>query len=250
MDYGERLLQVDWPRALSWKRAGRQLYEQAGVYPCGKETFYRFVNFFREILPQCDVLVAWFNKGEDRLLRRYAPQAKLVTFYVLGYPPYKVQNPWPAALAGKKVLLVSPFTETARAQHARLGLVWPKNPEMRAAYSLQTLRTPLHAHLIKEPQYADWFAGHEQLCAAMDAVDYDVALIGCGAWSLPLCVHARKRGKIGIHLGGVTQLFYGIRGKRWDEHPPLVPLYNEYWVRPSGEEAPKNAVSIESGCYW
>jgi hypothetical protein len=250
VDYSERLVQCDWPRQLSWKRAGLQLFTTAGVFPYGKESFYRFAKFFRGILPECDVLVAWFNKGEERLLKKYAPQARLISFQILGYPPYLVKNPWPAALVGKKVLLMSPFTESARRQHARLDKVWPNHPEMRPEYELVTLRTPLHAHLLKEPVFPDWFTGYDQLCAQMDAQDYDVALIGCGAWSLPLCVHARRRGKIGIHLGGVTQLFYGIRGKRWDDYPPLQSVYNDCWVRPSAEEAPQNIDRVESAAYW
>ncbi|HVU38612.1 MAG TPA: hypothetical protein VHC95_09770 [Opitutales bacterium] len=250
LNYCERLVQVDWPRQLSWRRAGWQIYELSGVYPYGKETFYRFAEHFRSILGECDILAPWFNKGEERLIRKYAPQARLMSFPALSYPPFDPHPAWPAALEGKRVLLVSPFTESARQQHARLDQVWPNNPDMRPRYELLTLRTPLYSHLLKEPVYPDWFAGLEQLSAQMNAMDYDVALVGCGAWGLPLCVNARRQGKIGIHLGGVTQLFFGIRGKRWDEYPWLKSVYNDCWIRPSAEEAPQHVDRIESGCYW
>jgi hypothetical protein len=57
-------------------------------------------------------------------------------------------------------------------------------------------------------------------------------------------------GKKGVHLGGATQLLFGIRGKRWDDDPDLQPLYNEHWVRPHSEEVPKDFQTLEKGAYW
>lgn len=34
----------------------------------------------------------------------------------------------------------------------------------------------------------------------MDAYDYDVAIIGCGAYGMHLAAHAKRKGKIAIHL--------------------------------------------------
>ena len=57
-------------------------------------------------------------------------------------------------------------------------------------------------------------------------------------------------GKQVIHMGGATQLLFGIKGKRWDTHPVIKNLYNEHWVRPEAHERPEGAETIESGCYW
>jgi glycerol-3-phosphate dehydrogenase len=51
--------------------------------------------------------------------------------------------------------------------------------------------------------------------------DYDVALIGCGAYGLPLASHVKRKGKQSIHLGGGLQLLFGIKGKRWDDNPEV-----------------------------
>lgn len=52
----------------------------------------------------------------------------------------------------------------------------------------------------------------------MDAADYDVAIVGAGAYSLPLAAHARDAGHAAIQMSGATQLLFGIKGKRWDDH--------------------------------
>ena len=91
--------------------------------------------------------------------------------------------------------------------------------------------------------------------AQMDRIDYDICLIGCGAYGFPLAAHAKRMGKKGFHLGGSLQLLFGIRGKRW-ENPDYNPDYNyaalmnEHWVKPSEEERPVAAKKVEDACYW
>ena len=80
--------------------------------------------------------------------------------------------------------------------------------------------------------------------------DFEVAIVGCGAYGLPLAARLKEAGKKVIHLGGATQIIFGIKGKRWDQHPKVSGMYNEYWTRPMEAEKPSNAESIESGCYW
>ena len=84
----------------------------------------------------------------------------------------------------------------------------------------------------------------------MDAIDYDVAIIGCGAYGFSLAAHTKRMGKKAIHLGGATQILFGIKGKRWDELPAVNKFYNKYWVRPLPEETPARKERVEGGCYW
>ena len=81
-------------------------------------------------------------------------------------------------------------------------------------------------------------------------IDFDVALIGCGAYGMPLAANLKKAGKQAIHMGGVLQIMFGIKGKRWDSDPIVSKLYNASWIRPSDSEKPGIANKIEGGCYW
>ena len=91
----------------------------------------------------------------------------------------------------------------------------------------------------------------------IDKVDYDVCLLGCGAYGFPLAAHCKRKGKQAIHLGGILQLLFGIKGKRWETDPGYIndfpyasTYYNEYWVRASAMETPQKANDVENGCYW
>ena len=89
----------------------------------------------------------------------------------------------------------------------------------------------------------------------MDKVDYDVALIGCGAYGFCLAAHAKRSGKKAVHLGGVLQLLFGIKGNRWEDknyHPVFDynTLFNSFWVKPGDDYRPDNAEQFEGACYW
>jgi hypothetical protein len=95
----------------------------------------------------------------------------------------------------------------------------------------------------------------------IDKVDYDICLIGCGAYGFHLAAHVKRTGKKAVHLGGALQLLFGIKGKRWEDpyygvHKWKIPygsytnLMNEFWVRPSINETPINAEKVENSCYW
>ena len=61
----------------------------------------------------------------------------------------------------------------------------------------------------------------------------------------------RELGKKALHLGGITQLLFGIKGRRWDARPKYTNgLYNDAWSRPLDAERPQNFMQIESGGYW
>ena len=66
----------------------------------------------------------------------------------------------------------------------------------------------------------------------------------------PLAAKLKKAGKKAIHMGGVLQVLFGIKGASWDNDPVVSSLYNEYWVRPSDSEKPKSFGTVEGGCYW
>lgn len=81
-------------------------------------------------------------------------------------------------------------------------------------------------------------------------MNFDVALVGCGAYGLPLAARLKRQGKKAIHLGGALQILFGIKGGRWDSRPEFKKFYNDAWVRPGEEHRPIAYQLVEDGCYW
>ena len=231
----------------SWSYHPRTLYRIAGVYPPEPAIFSRFCKAYEESLTQLDVLAVWYNWGEKAAYRRFASNASLIALTAID--PIYHERPWSQNLAGKRVLVVSPFTETIRAQYQRRDQVWRSKPEMLPSFELLTLRSPLSAFLTP-PVHADWFAALDAMREQMTHMRFEVAIVGAGAWSLPLIAHAKTLGACAIHLGGGAQILFGIQGGRWESHTKISSLRNEAWVRPSVTETPAQAKLIEGGCYW
>lgn len=72
-------------------------------------------------------------------------------------------------------------------------------------------------------------------------IDFDIALIGCGAYGMPLAAYIKSMGKQAIHLAGWTQVLFGIIGTRWQNNPRVSKMINEYWIHPSENNIPAEA---------
>ena len=99
-------------------------------------------------------------------------------------------------------------------------------------------------------KYKDWFEALNVMKSDIKKIDFDIAIIGCGAYGFPLAAECKRMGKKAIHLGGQVQMMFGILGKRWEEIPYYKQFINEYWVHPLEEEIPDNFKKVEGGCYW
>ena len=162
--------------------------------------------------------------------------------------PYDYQRPWSKALAGKRVLIIHPFAKSIQSQYAKRNLLW-ENKDVLPDFELMTIKAVQTIAGEKEP-FKDWFEALDYMKGQMDALDYDIAIIGCGAYGFHLAAHAKRTGHKAIHLGGATQILFGIKGKRWEDLPAVSKFFNEYWVNPLPEETPKNKENVEGGCYW
>jgi hypothetical protein len=226
--------------------ASDTLFINSGVFPQQDKLFDQFAKIFYDRLGEMDVLAAWGLSGEAHMFNIAAPQATLVGRVSL--EPYLSAEPWTAALEGKRVLVISPFIDTISQQYARRTEIW-QDPRLLPPFTLLTIRAPFSAGLVP-PKHADWMEAVADLEAQMDALEYDVALIGSGAFSLPLATHAKRRGKVGIHMGGSLQLAFGVYGNRWKEDKEFQRFFNDSWVRPSKSETPPSAQKNENAAYW
>ena len=104
----------------------------------------------------------------------------------------------------------------------------------------------------RDERFQNWFEALEYMVQTALKIDFDVAIIGCGAYGMPLAAKLKQAGKQAIHLGGATQLLFGIKGRRWEENYPskIATCFNANWTYPLDSEKPKNGGTVEMGCYW
>lgn len=229
-------------------RKWNDLNQYSGFFPNDMKYAMRFANLYYELVPESDLLAVWNNAHEDYMLKKYAKAASISGLRSLE-PWYTSGRPWTDALQGKKVLVIHPFTETIQKQYLKRELLFD-NDQILPEFELHTIKAVQTLADETDERFATWFDALEYMYEETHKVDFDVAILGCGAYGLPLAAKIKRDGKKAIHMGGATQLLFGIKGARWDNHSIISKLYNESWVRPSDNEGFKKSHSIEGGCYW
>ncbi len=241
-----------------WNRAHFiKMCDNAGIFPISIETANLFAEIYLEDIPQIDLLGSHQYFEKYMPLKEGIPKVQLELLY-----PFFVQNPWTKSLEGKKILVIHPFEETIKVQYKNRDKLFD-NESVLPLFDL-ILYKSVQSIAGNCVDYDSWFDALEKMKKDISEIEFDIALIGCGAYGLPLAAHVKRIGKKSIHIGGGLQLLFGILGKRWVEqysdfweYRPNVyintnyrKLFNEYWIYPLTEDTPKNSSVVEGSCYW
>lgn len=230
------------------KRMVFKVCKNAGFFPDEPQAVKRFAEEMRSACKMADAFAVWLNPMEDYCITTYGNPQEIL--WPRSLEPWYVEKPWTAALAGKKVLVIHPFTDTILQQYQKRELLF-ENPDILPEFAeLHVVKAVQTIAGTKDERFADWFEALEWMYAEAMKKDFDVAIIGCGAYGLPLAAKLKAAGKQAIHMGGATQLLFGIKGSRWTNHPVISKLFNEHWVYPAESERPANVNIVEGACYW
>jgi hypothetical protein len=219
----------------------------AGITPSDDDTLNLFCNEYTKSLSNADYVGSMESAEELAIIQHHAANA---TFSELRFlEPFYFDDPWSGQLEDKNVLVVHPFEDSLIKQYAQREALFA-NPKVLPKFNLLTIKA--------EQTNGGGMAGESMtfvdalgiMIDKMDNIDYDIALLGCGAYGLILAGHAKTNGKQAIHIGGGLQILFGIKGQRWDVHPEISAMFNEHWCRPLLEERTTHYEMIEGGTYW
>ncbi len=220
----------------------------AGFFPRTQEAVMRFGDCMEEACGEADLLGIWGTiPMEPYLIKTRFRDATLCK--LSGLEPFFTDIPWSRALAGRKVLVIHPFEKTIRKQYEKREKLFSL-PDTLPEFELMTLKAVQTIAGETDERFSDWFEALDYMTDEALKLPFDVAVIGCGAYGFPLAARLKHAGRQVIHLGGSTQLLFGIRGQRWDQREDFQGLFNEFWCRPSADEKPAGAQKIENNCYW
>ena len=235
-----------------YKSILKQMNICAGFFPPTSEMGKRFTEVMINSIPKLDIIGVWMKPFEDYYLKKFGNQ-HLKMAYILDLEPWAApERPWTRALQGKKVLVIHPFAKSIRTQYEKRKELFP-GTDILPKFELLTLQAVQTIAGARDDRFSNWFEALEWMYQEALKVDFDIAIIGCGAYGFPLAAMLKDAGKQAIHLGGATQLLFGIKGKRWEENEAFAYVqryFNEAWVYPSDEDKPKQAENVENGCYW
>ncbi len=231
-----------------------QLQNNAGFFPLKTDALEKYGEMIIHDAKYIDVLGSW------RIEENYLVDInniKTVQLFLL--EPFHCSKPWTRILEGKRVLVVHPFADTILSQYKKRKSLFV-NRYVLPEFDLEVVKAV--QSIGGDCQFDSWFDALDYMKNEIDKHNFDYCLIGCGAYGIHLAAHVKRNGGKAIHLGGVLQMLFGIKGNRWlvpGQGKRAVPyfkddeylsLMNDSWTFPSVSEKPSNAVNVEGGCYW
>lgn len=234
----------------------KQMKTNAGFFPSTPETVSRFSELMLNDMKEMDVCGLF--RFVENPIHHVLPYMNNPQFVLLAvYENATSKKPWTRILKGKKVLVVHPFAKLIEAQYHEKRALLFDNPDSLPEFELQTIQAVQSLGGVSNG-FEDWFEALQWMKEEIDKREYDICLLGCGAYGFPLAAHVKRQGRQAVHVGGGLQLFFGIKGKRWetDATPWGLPkdhynklFSNPAWVRPN-EYVTEQTKIVENGCYW
>lgn len=234
------------------------IYNCAGFFPNDISLGVQFLDIMKEALTNTDFLAADNQLCENYFINRYMPKNGIVSESLNVFDVCRLDNSWSKALKGKKVLVVTPFNESVLHQYEIREKLFPGDEEILPEFEIQTYKSLMTVGDMVDPRFNTWFEALKFMEDEIVKMDFDVAILGCGAYGFPLASAIKRSGRTAIHMGGSLQILFGIMGKRWDGtrtgneikiRDDVARFYNDNWIYPL-EGKPEGASKVEYGPYW
>ncbi len=223
------------------------MINNVGCFPETKTSLNKFAEVYLDSITQVDISgVFSYGNIEGYLLDKLAKN-KVYT-RLISLDPLINKNPWTKGLKNKKVLVIYPLSETIKRQYENRHLLHKDEnilPEFKKLSTMKSVQS-----LGGNSNFEDWYSALNHMYEEIPKYDFDIALIGAGGYGYPLAAYVKSLGKIGIQLGGITQMMFGIKGRRWVEDNKYKDCFNENWIYPLESDRPNNFKKVENGCYW
>jgi hypothetical protein len=261
------------------------LEKNAGIFPSQLSNVKKWCIDYIKALSNTDMIAeGWYlplKHLEKRILDSINPYRTSIMLRNL--EPYYVTSDlrWTQYLKGKRVAIINSFAQTCEEQTYMSKAIWEDESESLLPSStvwipIQTYYSPALGQESQKNQENQESQKNQEnqenqesqkkavwpsnIHTYNDAVEYivkqcleesiDIAIIGCGGMGMIIGSKLKNKGKQCIVMGGATQILFGIKGKRWENHAVISKFFNDAWVYPPDTCKPCGYRSIEGGCYW
>ncbi len=222
------------------------MQNNAGFFSNSREMLLKWGEMMVELVPECDILATMRFYGEKWIAKNLIKGATLIPNGAVA----PTKEGWSDSLEGKRVLVISPFKDTIESQYFNnREKIFPDSNAL-PKFELKVIKAVQTVADERDDRFETWFDALDYMLEEAKKIDFDIAVIGCGAYGLPLAAKIKKMGKVALHIGGDVQQLFGMRYQRGDNNPKIKAKYTDAWVYPLESEKPKGYEKVEGGCYW
>ena len=222
----------------------------AGINPPNRLTIKKFATEALCAAFKVDLMAIWNYPAQSELASYVSCQKYTYLNNIEPFRLYKDETwyPWTRGLEGFNILIIHPFVSTIQNQLDKLTQIDTITQLWSGDYNFQLYKPAVTFG--GENQSLKWVDELSRMKREIASIEFDIALIGAGAYGMPLGGFICDIGKKAIHLGGSLQLLFGIIGARWERQENYAEMMGSGWVRPSQDEIPKLHHRIDKSSYW
>lgn len=220
----------------------------AGINCESYEDYTDWVNDFEKSIKNLDAILAWNANPSEAVILSELFNGELVCKKFTDIEPFTHgKDGWHYSLKDKKILVISSFKDSIEAQIPNFSKIWD-GAELGSCEVIRC-RNPYQITGESPFYYNDEMY---RITNEISKRNFDICIVGCGGYSLPICDFVKRIcKKNAIHLGGGTQVLFGIRGSRFDRNFKDQEWYGtEHFIRPLESDIPKFHHLVEESCYW
>jgi|LauGreDrversion4_2_1035121.scaffolds.fasta_scaffold599521_1 hypothetical protein len=220
---------------------------------CLNKNFFEYIKHLQLAVSGCNTTQFFFHDGlVMNLVQQYKndfiKQFNINNFTILNGTEFQERiDDIFKLMENKNVLVISSFDGLVKKQFesGNLYKIYSNFPQLK---SLQVYKFP-YCFNNNGPDNT-YFETLENIFNEIKNIEFDIAILGCGAYGHMLCHKIDSElNKDAIYVGGSIQTLFGILSSREKEHGKVQ--YNEYWITTIPQEyKPKNYKLVENGCYW
>ena len=238
-----------------------ELYKNCGIYDKNNniKAFINFWNYTYRSIKSCNALASMnYDAKIMHVEKTFASMHSLPQIHSRVLEPFYIceanMSPWTLKLKGKRVLIINPFVESFKKQLVNNFRIF-KDETMKIFMDDQefifykSYQTQAHNYV-----HDNWEQTLEHMKNDIKKLQFDIALLGCGAYGIPLCDFIKNdMNKSAIYIGGGLQLLFGVIGYRWkirDDWKQRIKENDIKFISPNDDETIVGHKTIENGCYW
>ena len=217
------------------------------------KNYFKFINHLEIAVGNCEITQFFVHEGLVMYLLNmykndFIQKYNITNLKILNGTEFHERiNDIFSMMEKKKVLVISSFDGLIKSQFisGNLKKIYDNFPDI---IKLDTLKFPYCFH--NNGPHENYFETLDAVFEEVKQIDFDIAILGCGAYGHMLCHKIDVELKKGaIYVGGSIQTLFGIISSREKEHGKIK--YNDYWISEIPlEYRPTNYKQIENGCYW
>ena len=158
--------------------------------------------------------------------------------------------PWTYKLKGKKVLIINSFIDSIKKQlDNKFCYNKPLFLEKQEFLFYKTFQT-VNNNFVHD----NWFETYNIMKNDIQKLEFDIALVACGGYGVPLCNFIKEElNKSAIYIGGGLQMMFGVLGQRWssrDDWKTIIKNNKCNFIYPTEHEIIKGCENSDCSSYW